>query len=528
MPVVVTHRTGRPHQINAVLYGWPDNLIHVSDIDHLAGEVLDLRQRWTVGELIGMGGFGRVYALENSASPSVAKFVPKVPGSTRELLFVDLDDAVNVVPIIDSGEHGDFWVLVMPRAERSLRDRLDSTAGVLDVAESVSVLLDVSRTLESLEGGVVHRDLKPDNVLLLEAAWCLADFGIARYAEASTAPDTRKYSLTPQYSAPERWRLEHATSATDLYSLGVMGYEMIAGELPFQGPSTEDFREQHLHQNPPSVSDAPVALSTLISECMFKAPEARPTAANIIARLGRVSTSPTSGGLADLAEANRQAIAERTESARTRSEQQTDAERRSQLGDAGRASLLQISESLSNAIRDAAPSASYREARDGSWSLSLMRAELTLRSPSMHEPDALSYGDQTPAFGVVLSSEINLRIPRTSSGWEGRSHSLWYCDSQEEGVFGWFETAFMVNPMVSKQGRQDPFALDPGQESAQAISPVVGMFQLAWPFTYLDPSDLESFIGRWSGWLAAAARGELNRPTRMPERDGAQNSFRRN
>ncbi len=85
----------------------------------------------------------------------------------------------------------------------------------------------------------------------------------------------------------------------------------------------------------------------------------------------------------------------------------------------------------------------------------------------------------------------------------------------------------MVNPMVAQQGRQDPFSLDPGEESAQAIAPVMGRFQLAWPFTYIDPADLQEFIERWAGWFASAARGQLNRPSRMPERDGTQNSFRK-
>lgn len=497
------------------------------DIDHMTGEVLKLGEEWIVGELIGTGGFGRVYALEDSKPPAVAKFVPKDPESARELLFVDLDDAVNVVPIVDSGEHESHWVLVMPRADRSLRDLLDSTPGGLDSSQSVEVLLDVSRSLESLEDGVVHRDLKPDNVLLLDGSWCLADFGIARYAAASTAPDTRKYSLTPQYAAPEQWRFERATSATDVYAFGVMGYEMMAGELPFQGPKTEDFREQHLLENPPPLTTVPVPLSTLINECLFKAPEARPRPANIIARLGRTSAQPTSRGLADLAEADQQAVVERAEAARVHSEQLSESEHRSELADAGRTTFMRISASLSGAIRDAAPSAHLREIGDGGWSLSLLSAELTLISPEVKPSALLSYGDQTPVFDVILSSEINLRIPRSRSGWEGRSHSLWYCDAKEEGVFAWFESAFMVNPMVPQRGRQDPFALAPGQESAEAISPVVGMFQLAWPFTDLNPSELGDFIDRWSAWLAAAARGQLNRPSRMPERDGTQDSFRR-
>ncbi len=498
----------------------------MASLQEMTGEVLELQQRWVVGVSVGSGGFGHVYALEGDGPPSVAKFVPKAPGSDRELLFVDLGNAKNVVPIIDSGEHGEYWVLVMPKAVRSLRELLESSGGRMDVDDSLSVLLDISAALKSLEGGVVHRDLKPDNVLLLDGTWSLADFGIARYAEASTAPDTQKYSLTPQYAAPERWRVERASSAADIYSVGVIAYEMMAGELPFPGPTPEEFREQHLHDNPPSLGGVPLPLSTLIEECLFKAPEARPTPANLTARLSRVPTTPSAGGLADLAEANRRAVSQQSEFARSQSEGQTEAEKRSRLADAGQVSFLQISETLSESIRSAAPSVIYKDDRKGGWSMSLMSAQLTLHPPIARRAGALDYSDQTPSFDVILSSELNLRIPRTRSGWEGRSHSLWYCDSQEEGAFAWYETAFMVNPLVSKQRRQDPFALDPGEESAQAISPVMGMFQLAWPFTYLDPSDLRDFIERWAGWYASAAQGQLNRPRRMPEREGAQNSFR--
>lgn len=291
----------------------------------MTGEGLELQQSWVVGESVGSGGFGHVYALEGDGPPSVTKFVPKAPGSDRELLFVDLGKAKNVVPIIDSGEHGEYWVLVMPKAERSLRELLESSGGRMDVDDALSVLLDISAALVSLEGGVVHRDLKPDNVLLLDGTWSLADFGIARYAEASTAPDTQKYSLTPQYAAPERWRVERASSAADIYSVGVMAYEMMAGELPFPGPTPEEFREQHLHDKPPPLGGVPIPLSTLIEECLFKAPEARPTPANLTARLSRIPTTPTTGGLADLAEANRQAVSQQSEFARSQSEEQTEA-----------------------------------------------------------------------------------------------------------------------------------------------------------------------------------------------------------
>src|SRR4051812_20860511 len=109
----------------------------------------------------------------------------------------------------------------MPRADRSLRGHLAATGQILTFYDALTVLIDVTAALVDLDGKVVHRDIKPENILLLDGAWCLADFGISRYAEASTARDTHKWSMSPPYAAPERWRSERATSASDVYALGV-------------------------------------------------------------------------------------------------------------------------------------------------------------------------------------------------------------------------------------------------------------------------------------------------------------------
>src|SRR5215204_6275441 len=188
------------------------------------------------------------------------------PGAERELLLVDLGGARNIVPIVDSGEHDDQYVLVMPRAEKSLRERLSE--GKLTEAETVAVLGDIVVALDDLASRVVHRDLKPENVLLLNGTWCLADFGISRYAEATTAPDTRKDLMTYPYAAPEQWQFERATAATDVYALGVMAYEMLAGVRPFAGPSSEQYRHQHLHETPPQVPNVSTSFATLVAECL--------------------------------------------------------------------------------------------------------------------------------------------------------------------------------------------------------------------------------------------------------------------
>jgi eukaryotic-like serine/threonine-protein kinase len=180
--------------------------------------------QWRIGVELDSGGFGRVYeASKDEAGMAVAKLIPKAPGASRELLFEELSGLPNIVPILDFGETETDYVLVMPRAEKSLRQHLDETSGPLATDEATSILLDIvlALALAALEGNVVHRDLKPENVLLLEDHWCIADFGIARYAEKTTAPDTHKYAWSRAYAAPEQWKLERATAATDVYALGV-------------------------------------------------------------------------------------------------------------------------------------------------------------------------------------------------------------------------------------------------------------------------------------------------------------------
>ncbi|MDL5206369.1 protein kinase [Streptomyces sp. ALI-76-A] len=152
----------------------------------------------------------------------------------------------------------------MPRAEKSLRAHLQEH-GQLPLNETVAVLSDVAEALADLKDReVVHRDLKPENILLLGGRWCLADFGIARYAEATTAQHTYKGAGSLPYMAPEVWKYQRATGATDIYALGVLAYELLEGTRPFTGPAEHDYQEQHLHGTPPPLTTAPPLLAALI------------------------------------------------------------------------------------------------------------------------------------------------------------------------------------------------------------------------------------------------------------------------
>ncbi|WP_307628702.1 serine/threonine-protein kinase [Streptomyces turgidiscabies] len=488
---------------------------------------LALNKEWAVGARIGDGGFGAVFEAENTAGEKAAvKLVPKTPGTEREMLFTDLDGVRNVVPVIDSGEHEDQWVLVMPRAEKSLRDHLQEH-GQLPLNEAVAVLADVAEALADLKDReVVHRDLKPENVLLLGGRWCLADFGIARYAEATTAQHTYKGGGSLPYMAPEVWKYQRATGATDIYALGVLAYELLEGVRPFTGPAEYDFQEQHLHGTPPPLTAALPLLAALITECLYKAPQARPAAGNVLARLGQIPVAALSGGLAALAEANQGAVARQAEADRRASAHATEADRRKALLDAATTSFSFIADAFLTTLTTAAPSAEVRRGNQGGWTVRIEDAQLTLSGPRETAPEVWRTTSTPAPFDVIASATLSLKVPANYHGYEGRSHSLWYADAQTEGQYQWFETAFMDSPLRGTARTMEPFALDPHHESRAAVRPGMMMHQVAWPFIPLVIGDLDELISRWAAWLAQAATGRFTHPSTMPERD-PQGSWRR-
>jgi serine/threonine protein kinase len=482
----------------------------------MKGAVLSLGSAWTVGDLIGEGGFGRVFEAWADGQAAAIKFVAKV-GGDRELLFVDLDGVRNVVPIIDHGEYEDYWVLLMPRADLSLRELLNSS-GPLELGEGLDVLKDVLDALSDLDGRVVHRDLKPENVLRLDGRWCLADFGIARYAEASTAPDTQKFALSPPYASPERWRNEHATIAVDVYALGIMAYEILSGHLPFDGQTLEALRDQHLHADAQPLGGVPTALEALVEECLYKAAEARPRPANARQRLGRVAQPPTTGGLAELEAANRVEVGRRAQQARRESEEQTEGDRRTGLDRVARQSMRRIMGELRDAITGAATAAILQSSADDRWTIRLNEATLNASPPS-GPVDGSRRSPPIVPFDVVTHTTLTLRIPQNRYGYAGRSHSLWFCDAQVAGEYRWFESSYMRMALLGTQPPEVPFALQPGREAAAALGGGLMEYQVAWPFTPLTVGELDDFISRWSSWFATAAQGQLNTPGTMPERD---------
>ena len=185
----------------------------------------------------------------------------------RELTIAeDLADRElrHVMPVLDAGQDSESegYFVVMPVAERSLQDRLH-TQGPMAEADAVEVLSQIASGLEQVKH-LVHRDLKPGNVLFMDGHWCIADLGIARFVEESTSARTLKDCLSPQYASPEQWRFERATSATDIYALGCIGHALLTGAPPFTGGRAE-LQDKHLNAAPSDPPACSPQMRTLLS-----------------------------------------------------------------------------------------------------------------------------------------------------------------------------------------------------------------------------------------------------------------------
>ena len=438
----------------------------------------------------------------DGVAPHVAKFIPKYPGADRELLFPGISGIRNVVPVVDAGEWDAYWIIVMPKAERSLADLLSEAGGPVPEVQATRILLDVAGALASMKGRVVHRDVKPANILFLDGRWCLADFGISRYAENTTAENTRKFAWTPQYAAPEQWRSERATNSTDVYAFGGVAYHLLAGHPPFVGPESHDYRKQHLHDTPAPIPDIAPEMVSLVDECLMKAPEARPNPERVLFRLEQTHR-PQTEAARRLQEANSREVRKRVERASVESAARSEGERKRQLREDAEKSLTRIVTPLHDQIRTLASASATSRRGTAGWRARLGSATLSVAAVS--EADAVFAPRGDAKWEVLAFSSITLRTPRDRSGHEGMAHSLWYLRQREDDSYRWYELAFKVHALVPRRSTVNPFALPPGSNDAQfALSTAMHTIDVAKHPVPIDQGAEEDFVERWIGCLADA------------------------
>jgi serine/threonine-protein kinase len=265
---------------------------------NLLGDELEIERE------LGGGGMSRVFvAFDRPLNRRVVvKVLPDEIATVlsrerfrREILMSATLQHPNIVPVISAGDRGGLIHFIMPYVEgESLRGRLQRE-GTLPPVTVVSIMRDVARALSyAHERGVIHRDIKPDNVLLSGGTAVVADFGVAKaFASAKEGATGAHATLTnvgmslgtPAYMAPEQVAGETRLDArTDLYALGALAYEALCGRPVFPRESVAAVLRAHLTDAPEPLRTfkpgIPDALAEAVLRCLEKDPAARPQSAN--------------------------------------------------------------------------------------------------------------------------------------------------------------------------------------------------------------------------------------------------------
>ena len=265
--------------------------------DPLLGTVL--LEQFRIDECIGSGGMGTVYRAHQTTvgrdvaikvlRPELAADEQAVVRFAREARLATSLDHPNLVRVFLSGRlpDGHFYIVMELLEGRSLAEELAAN-GPPSLERAVLMIMKLCAGLSAVhEAGVVHRDIKPENVFLVERGSDpdfvkLVDFGIARMLDG-LGPTTQagKVFGTATYISPESASGELADPRSDIYSLGVLSYQLLTGELPFEGESVAAVLMQHVHQPPPHLStkgrgaEVPPDVAEVVMQALDKERDAR-------------------------------------------------------------------------------------------------------------------------------------------------------------------------------------------------------------------------------------------------------------
>ncbi len=260
-------------------------------------------KRYLVEEILGEGGMATVYRArhKNVERPVALKVIQGTLAAdhvVRERFRREAQNArklahPNIIDIFDHGEteDGSCFIAMELLPGMSLSEAL--ARAKMDLKRALPIMVQSAKGLaRAHDFDVLHRDIKPENIFLARSddgreMVKLLDFGIARSAHDSRLTNQGELFGTPQYMAPERIKGQDAGSPSDIYALGVVFYEILAGSLPFDAPDITQFFIKHINEPAPSPAlknpKVPPALDALVLRMLEKDPDQRPTDAHLVA-----------------------------------------------------------------------------------------------------------------------------------------------------------------------------------------------------------------------------------------------------
>lgn len=266
-----------------------------------------LGERYEIIDRVGSGGMADVYkARDQRLNRYVAikilkqefsndvKFVSKFRGEAQSVAGLSHPNVVNVY---DVGEDDDLYYIIMELVEGITLKKFIEKKGRLDVNEAIGIGVQIAQGMQAAhDNNIIHRDIKPQNIIISkEGKVKVTDFGIAKAATSNTITSNAMGSV--HYISPEQARGGYSDEKSDIYSLGVTLYEMLAGKVPFEGDSTVTVALAHIQEEAQELDqidpEIPHSLAKIVMKCMQKKPDMRyMTASALIVDLKRALNEP--------------------------------------------------------------------------------------------------------------------------------------------------------------------------------------------------------------------------------------------